>query len=125
MKIRSMTTLMLVLTLAACSGCAKKADPNKPVDQIKKDVETMSVAELQSTAAAYAKEIKVQKTELSKIAEELKGVPVKDVFSDKAKSIKNRLGEVQTKASALMERYQLYFNKLQEKGADISKVRLD
>jgi len=55
----------------------------------------------------------------------MKGLPIKEIFSDKSKSIKSRLSKIQVDATALLERYQIYVNKLQEKGADLSKVRLD
>lgn len=125
MKIRNIALGMFVCVLAASTGCAKKADPNKPIDQIKKEVQTMSAADLESTAAAYVKEIKAQRAELNKITDEMKGLSIKEIFSDKSKSIKNRLTKVQTKAGALLERYQIYVNKLNEKGADLSKVQLD
>ncbi|HNX68868.1 MAG TPA: hypothetical protein PKI45_05235 [Candidatus Omnitrophota bacterium] len=125
MKVRNFAVFALIMTVAALTGCSKKVDPKKPIAKIQQEVQTMSVADLESTAAAYAKEVRAQKVELGKITDEMKGLPVKEIFSDKSKSIKNRLSKIQVDATALLERYQIYVNKLQEKGADLSKVRLD
>lgn len=125
MKLKNISVAILVLTLTGFAGCAKKADPNKPIDQIKEEVQILSVSDLQNTAAAYAKAIKVQKAELARITGEMKNLSPEEIFSDKAQSVKNRLSQVQTESAALMERYQIYVKKLQEKGTDLSKVQLD
>lgn len=125
MKIKTVSVFVLALAFTAFLGCAKKADPNKPMEQIQKEVQTMSVTDLQEMAGAYAKDIKARKAELAKITDEMKGLSIREIFSDKAKSIKSRLGNVETRANALLERYQIYVSKLQEKGADISQVQID
>ena len=125
MKLKNISAMVLVFALAMFFGCAKKVDLRKPVDQIKSEVQTMSAQDLQGNAGAYAKEIKARKADLAKIADEMKNLPAKEIFSDKSKSVKNRLGQIQAEAAALMERYQVYLGKLREKGADLSKVQID
>lgn len=125
MKSQRFLTFALVMSLSLFAGCAKTVVPEKPIEQIEKEAAKMSVSDLQKMAGFYAKALKVQRQEVSKITNEMKGLSVKEIFSDKGNSFKDRLLKVQDKASALFERYRIYLDKLQEKGADISAVGLN
>lgn len=124
MKYNNLSFVVLIIVIA-CWGCAKKADPHKSIEKIQKEVQSMSVADLEKTAKVYADGIMAQKTELSRITDEMKGIPIQEIFSDKSKPIQKRLARVQSEAEALFERYQIYALKLKEKGGDLSKVQLD
>jgi len=119
-------TLWLVFTLAALigfSGCAKQADPNRPIEKIKKEVETMSVKGLEANALVYANALKAQKAELDKVKAKMAAMPVEKIFANDFMT--NKVAKIGRKAEALFDRYMIYLVKLEEKGADLSKVRLD
>ncbi len=110
--------LAAFLTVGLVYGCAKKADTHKSVDQIRQEVQSLSVQDLQAYAKAYQSAVDKQKAEAEKIAEELKKIPFTQMLGDESKSIKERLEKVQSQVSALAERYQVYIDKLREKGVN-------
>ena len=116
------------LTLLACMvmiyGCGKKADPSKSVDQIKQEVQAMSVSDLESNAKAYVNEIMSRKSELDKIQAQLKSMSPTEIFGDKAKGIKGQLSNVQSELSALTQRYEIYAKKYQDLGGDPGKIKI-
>lgn len=119
MKKLSLWVLALVVVVAAV-GCGKKADPNKPIDQVQAEASKMNAGDLEAMAKAYAKEIESNKGEIEKVKEELKGLAPKDLLGDKGKSIKNDLSEITGEVSELTKRYKIYVDELKAKGGDIS-----
>ncbi len=118
---KSFACFLAVLFL--CSGCAPKADPKRPIEQIQQSVTTMPVAEIESYAIAYAAAIRAQKAEISKIQTRIQAMPVDKVFNDQG--LTRRIAEIGRKAEALFERYRIYVKALEEKGGDLSKVKLE
>lgn len=116
--------LSAVLVSLVFAGCGKKADTNKPVEQIKTEVQNMSLTDLEANAKAYAKEIASKKSEVEEISEQIKAFSVKDLLSEKAESIKSQMDQIGNQVSALTERYQLYADKFREKGGDIAKIQI-
>lgn len=116
--------LSVLMVFLALAGCGKKADTSKPVDQIKTEVQNMSLTDLEANAKAYAKEIASQKSEVEKISEQIKAFSVKDLLSEKADSIKAQMEQIGNQVSALTERYQVYADKFLEKGGDIAKIQI-
>lgn len=106
------------------AGCAKSADTSKPLDQIKSEVQTMSLNDLQGHARAYAQRIEGKKNELSKVAERIKTLTPDEVFGSKSKEIKDQLAQIEIQVNALSERYQIYAEKFKEKGGDLSSIRI-
>jgi hypothetical protein len=123
MKYKVIPILLLVLTLVPFSGCSKKADPNRSIEKIQKEVPTMSVAQLESHAAEYAAAIRAQKAEIAKIQEGIRKMPVDKMFNDK--SLTRKIADIGRRAEALFDRYRIYVAALQEKGGDLSKVQLE
>ena len=116
-----------ILPLAALLvvGCGKKADPNKPIEEIKKEVETMSVADLQSTAEAYAKEISGKTGEMKKVQARIKDLQPKDLLGEKAKQIKDEVSEIGGQIKALTQRYDIYVKKFKAAGGDITNIKVE
>jgi len=104
-------------------GCAKKVDPKRPVEKIRKEVASMSVADLENRAAAYAAAIRAQKLEIGKIQEQIQKMPIDKVFANK--SMTRRITAIGQEAEALFERYKIYVQAFQEKGGDLSKVQIE
>ena len=123
MKFRSIPVLFLALTVLSFAGCAKTADPKKPIDAIQKEVVTMPLAELQARASAYAAAIRAKKTEIQKIQAEIQKMPVDKVFNNK--SMARHIVEIGHDGEALFERYRIYAKAFQEKGGDFTKIQIE
>lgn len=115
---------VFLLGVLLLQGCGKKADAHKPVDQIQKEVQAMSKTDLEKEARAYGDAIMAKKADAEKVAEKVKSLSPTEMFSDKAKNIKNELSEIQSQLSALIERYQIYARKYQETGGDMNAIKI-
>ncbi len=126
MKIRFylLSFLCVAVMTAGILGCAKKADPNKPIQQIQTEVQKMSLGELESNARAYANEIVSKKSEVGKVADQVKAISIKELLSQKAKDLKSQLSKLQSDLSAYAERYQIYAQKFQQLGGDVAKIKV-
>jgi len=111
---------VLVACLIAAVGCGKKADENKPISEVKAEAEKMNTDELRSAAMAYKKAIEAKEGDVEKLAAKLKDIPVTEMLGEKAKSLKVDMERLQQSVSALQERFQIYYDKLKEKGGDVS-----
>ena len=123
MKSRIIPVLLLTLMLIPFTGCAKKVDPNRPIEKIQKEAVAMPVAQLESHATAYAAAIRAQKAEIAKIQLEIQKMPMEKVFNNKA--LTRKIADIGRRAEALFERYRIYVVAMQEKGADLSKVQIE
>ena len=123
-KHRVLSSLLLMMIMTTATGCAKKADTSKPLDQIKSEAQTMSVKDLQSYAQLYAKAIMNQKEQLSKVADQIKTLTPAEIIGTKAQDIKKQLSRIETQVGSLNERYQIYAEKFKEKGGDLATVKM-
>ena len=124
---KKLSHVFLMFTFMACLfayGCAKKADSAKPIDQVQAEVQKMSVSDLQSSAKAYADAIMSKRSDLEKIEQQLKSINPTEIFSEKAKGIKDQLQTISSEVSALTERYNIYAQKFQSMGGDVSKIKI-
>lgn len=124
MNKRILMIAFLSVAVLTAFGCGKKADPNKPLDQVQAEADKMSAADLEATAQAYAKAIAEKKVEADKIQAEIGQLKVQELFSDKAKGIKDRAAKLGEEVSALTARYQIYASQFQAKGGDLSKIQI-
>jgi hypothetical protein len=115
---------LLVLASFALCGCGKKADENKPVGEVKAEAEKMSIEKLKSTAMAYKEAITAKKGEVEKIASKLKDIPLTKMVGDEAKGLKADIDGLNKSISALKSRFEVYYNKLKEKGGDLSSLSI-
>lgn len=122
MKFRMVPVFFLAVILISFAGCAKKVDPEKSIEKIRKEVVSMSLAELEDHATAYAAAIRAQKAEIEKAKLQIQKMPMEKVFNDK--SLTRHIAEVGRKAEALFERYRIYAQAYQEKGGDIARIKL-
>ncbi len=84
----------------------------------------MSVEKLRSMALTYKDAITAKKGEIEKIVGELKDIPVAKMLGDEAKGLKTEIDALTKSVSALKERFQVYYDKLKEKGGDLSGLTL-
>ncbi|MFA6600184.1 MAG: hypothetical protein WC352_05045 [Candidatus Omnitrophota bacterium] len=118
-------SVALVMALSVFAfGCGKKADINKPIDKIQAEVQKMSVGDLEKSARAYADAIKVRQADVSKVSEQLKALSPKELFSGKAKSIRDEAAAITRDVNALTQRYEIYARKFLEKGGDMAKIKI-
>jgi len=119
-------TLYCLLTFCVMfvGGCGKKADENKPVTEIKAEAEKMSVDQLRTASLKYKEAMLAKKAELEKIAAKLKEIPVTKMLSDEAAAIKADVDKLNKSFSALKERFDVYYQKVQEKGGDVSNLKI-
>ena len=119
-----MRQTVLYLTLVVCllllQACGKKADENKPVSQMQAEAEKMDANKLKSMAMAYQDAIVAKKADVEKLAAKLKEIPLTEMLGEKAKQLKADIENVNKSISSLKERFQIYYNKLKEKGGDLS-----
>ena len=126
MKITKNTILccLLVLISLALCGCGKKADENKPIGEIKTEAEKMSVEKLKSMAVTYKEAITAKKEDVEKLASKLKDIPLTKMMGDEAKGLKADIDGLNKSVSALKERFEVYYNKLKEKGGDLAGLNI-
>jgi len=115
---------LLVMGLSALFGCGKKADENKPIAEVKAEAEQMNTKELRAMALAYKEVIMTKQKDVGKLAASLKEIPVTEMLDEKAKKLKADSNSLNKSISALTERFRIYYNKLKEKGGDVSGLKL-
>ena len=140
---------IMTMCLLVFIGCGKKTDQNTPagetktaseavkttaeavkinltdaVDKIKAELPDMSVEQLQSAAMKYKDELMSKKVEVDKLTQQLKEIPVTEMLGDKAKQLKSDVDSVTTSVKNLKERFDLYYNELKQRGADLSGLEI-
>ena len=112
--------ILLLLLSLALFGCGQKADENKPLNEVQAEAEKMNTSQLRSMAMDYKKAITAKEEEIKKLTAQLKEIPVTKMLGDEAKEIKAEMDNIKNSASALQKRFEVYYNKLKEKGGDTS-----
>ena len=115
---------LLVLILLALCGCGKNADENKPIGEVKADAEKMSIEKLRSMAMTYKEAITAKKEDVEKLTSKLKDIPLTKMMSDETKELKADIDGLNKSVSALKERFEVYYNKLKEKGGNLSGLNI-
>jgi hypothetical protein len=113
---------LLVVWLLAITGCGKKetrTDENKPIDEVKAEALKMNAKELKEMALKYKEALAAKQAELDKIAAKLDNLSVTEVV-EVTKKIQPEMEKLAGSIAALGERFQIYFQKLKEKGGDVS-----
>jgi hypothetical protein len=122
--VRNVVFCLLAVSLLVLGGCGKKADETKPLSDVKAEAESMSVEKLRSMAVTYKDAITAKKGEIEKVVDKLKDIPVAEMLGDEAKGLKTDIDSLTKSVSALKERFQVYYDKLKEKGGDLSGLTL-
>lgn len=118
------TYFLLVLCSMILFGCSQKADENKALSEVKAEAEKMDTNQLRSMAMNYREAIVAKKGDVEKLAAKLKEIPVAEMLGAEAKEIKAELDNINKSVSALKERFEVYYNKLKEKGGDTSGLEI-
>ena len=115
---------LIALCLFAILGCGKKADENKPISEVKAEVEKMDTDGLRAMAMAYKETITAKSSDLEKLTAKLKDIPVTQMLGAEAKSLKADMVNLEKSVSALKERFEVYYQKLKDTGGDLSGLQL-
>ena len=125
---KDIRNITLYCLLALCSlalvGCGKKADENKPISEVKAEAEKMSVEKLRSMALTYKEAIIAKRADVEKITAELKKIPITEMLGEEAKGLKTDMDNLNESVSALKARFEIYYNKLKEKGGDVTDLKI-
>jgi len=127
-QMKTVRNITLYCLLVLCSmfiwGCGKKADENKPISDVKAEAEKMNTDELRSMATKYIEAVTAKKGEIEKITAKLKEIPVTEMLGEEAKGLKAEIENLNKSISALKERFNIYYEKLKEKGGDVSGLQI-
>ena len=123
-KAKNILCCSLVLCSLVLLGCGKKADESKPISEVKAEAEQMNIAELISIAMKYKKAILAKEPEIKKLSDQLKDLPISKKLGTEGKEMEAELDALDKSVSALKERFRVYYNKLKEKGGDLSGLQL-
>ena len=123
-KIRNILCCSLVLCSLVLLGCGKKADESKPISEVKAEAEQMDIDELKAMAMKYKKAILAKEPEIKKLADQLKDIPIAKKLGTEGKEMRDEIGALYKSVSALKERFKIYYNKLKQKGGDLSGLQL-
>ncbi len=115
---------LLVLLVAALSGCGSKADEDKPISDVKAEAEKMDVDQLRDVAMQYKDALVAKKADVAEITAKLKEIPITEIMGEEAKNIKAEIDNLNKSASALKERFQVYYNNLKAKDGDLSGLKI-
>lgn len=122
MRKKKYVNVLFVLLAAALlfAGCSKKANENKPLSEVEAEAEKFSADKLRSIAMEYKDAISAKKDEIEKVTGELKNIPIAEMLGSEAKELKAEIENLNKSVSDLNERFQIYYQKLKEKGGDLS-----
>jgi len=122
--VKGMTICTLFAFSLILAGCGSKADENKPISEVKAEAEKMDVGQLRNIAMTYKEAIVAKKTDVDKVAAKLKEIPIAKMVGEEAKQLKTDIDNLNKSVSALKERFEVYYQKLKEKGGNLSGLEL-
>ncbi len=99
-------------------------DLEKPVAEVQTQAQTLSVPDLKALATKYKDAISTKKEELQKVLTQVKEIPITEALGEKAKTLKTEVEKIQATIKDLTDRFQVYYNQLKAKGADLSGLAI-
>jgi phage-related tail protein len=125
---KALTRIVLCIAMAGCllgiGGCGKKADENKPIEEVQAEAAKMDVAQLKAKAMEYKDALVAKKAAIEKVAAKLKEIPATELLGAEAKALQADIANLNKSLAALTERFQVYYGKLKEMGGDISGLEI-
>lgn len=124
-KLKTITLYCMVALLAvSLLGCGGKADEDITIADAKAEAEKMSVEKLKATAMDYKDAIVAKKADVEKLMAKIKDIPPMEALGGEAKGLKTDIDALNKSVSNLKARFQVYYDKLKEKGGDTSGLQL-
>lgn len=112
-----------ILGLFLMTGCGKKIDTDKTIEQIRTESESMSLGQLEAEAKGYIKEIARTRGAFEKTRQNLQGLKDQEVFGEKARNLQKELTDLTRRVSDLTEGYLVYAEKYEDLGGDVTKIK--
>jgi hypothetical protein len=101
-----------------------KADVNTSISEIKAELDKLSVDQLRQTALQYQQLIQAKSAEVETVTAKIKNMSITQAMGDEMKTLQTDIDGLNTSLKALKDRFQLYYDKLKEKGGDLSGFAL-
>jgi uncharacterized lipoprotein NlpE involved in copper resistance len=135
---KTQIALCLLFSLLALVGCSEKADENdstsaakmetvdtaKPIVEVQAEAKTMSNEDLKATANKYKEALLAKQDEVKDMAAKIKDIPIADILGQEAQTFKADLKNLESTLTAIKGRFQVYYDKLKEKGGNLSGLEL-
>jgi uncharacterized lipoprotein YehR (DUF1307 family) len=119
-----MVALLAVSLIGCGGGGGGKVDETKPLDEVKAEAEKMNAVKLEAMATKYKEAIMAKQKDIEKVMAKIKDIPVLEQAGEEAKGLQADLLELNKSLQNLKARFQVYYNKLAEKGGDTSDLEL-
>ena len=124
-KLKTITLCcMVALLVVSLLGCGSKADEDITIADAKAEADKMSVEKLKATAMGYKDAIMAKKADVEKLMDKIKDIPPMEALGGEAKGLKADMDDLNKSVSNLKARFQVYYDKLKEKGGDTSGLQL-
>jgi Mg2+ and Co2+ transporter CorA len=128
---------VVLVSVLAFFGCSKKSDTSsspagegatkvdesKPIAEVKAETENMDVSSLRETTLSYKEVILSKEAEIKKLSEQLRQIPHDQQLGEEAKRLQSEIKTLTDSVSALLERFNVSYDKLKEKGGDVSGLK--
>ncbi len=108
----------------AATTAAPPVDTTTPIAEVQTQAQTMSVETLKATALKYKQAILDKQAQVEQVVAKIKQLPVTEALGKEAQTLKLDLQSLQTSVTALKERFQVYYNTLKQKGADLTGLEI-
>ncbi len=119
---------VVLVSLLVFFGCGKKSssakvDASKPVAEVKAEAEKMDVSALRAMALSYKEAMLAKESEIKKLTDQLKQIPLAQQLGDEAKGLQSEIKTLTDSVSDLLERFTVYYDKLEAMGGDVSGLK--
>ena len=104
-------------------GCAEKTEPLKPLDQVKMEVDILSIEQLQEAAKEHVLKIMEKKPKLRTLEEKIEKLSSSGTSSRKIEKLEEKVGELGAEVNQRALRYNVYAKKIREQGGHVPKIR--
>ena len=134
MKTENWLAILMVLYVGSLimAGCSSKSeepqagsvDESKPVSQVKTEAESMNMEQLRTVALKYKAAIQAKESEIKKVTDQIKQIPIAEALGKEATALKADLEELNKSIAALKEHFQVYVSKLKDLKGDLTGLEL-
>jgi len=100
--------VVLAFTTILVVGCGSGVSEDKPITEIQKEAQELSVAHLKAVVAKYQKAIEAKKPELMALQAQLRKIPLTQMMGEDAAGIKKEISAVANSIKALTDRMKAY-----------------
>jgi outer membrane murein-binding lipoprotein Lpp len=120
---------LVIVCAAVCiavglAGCASKADENKPMTDVQAEAQKMNAEQLRAAAMKYRDAIMAKQADVEKVMAKLKAIPPAEIMGKEATQVRQDVDNISKSIKALKERLDVYYNKLEEMGGDVSGLSI-